>query len=53
MSGTVQGIKFRYMGYYFSNEKGTTQLLSYTTDAMYKDASKELETFLNGLVMVN
>jgi hypothetical protein len=52
MSGTIQGIKFRYMGYYFSNEKGTTQLLSYTTEAMYKDARNELETFLNGLVVI-
>jgi hypothetical protein len=53
MSGTIQGIKFKYMGYYFSNEKGTTQLLSYTTEAMYNDANKELETFLNGLVVIN
>lgn len=53
MSGTVQGIKFRYMGYYFSNEKGTTQLLSYTTEAMYNAASKKLETFLNGFAVIN
>ncbi|MDB4903839.1 MAG: hypothetical protein JWQ63_3120 [Mucilaginibacter sp.] len=53
MSGTIQGIKFKYMGYYFSNEKGTTQLLSYTTEAMYNEANKELETFLNGLVVID
>jgi hypothetical protein len=53
MSGTIQGVKFRYMGYYFSNEKGTTQLLSFTTEAFYKETSKELETFLNGLVVIN
>jgi hypothetical protein len=53
MSGTIKGIKFRYMGYYFSNERGTIQLLSYTTEAMYKDARRELETFLNGLVVIN
>jgi len=53
MSGTLQGIKFRYMGYYFSNDKGTVQLLSYTTEAMYNNAHKELETFLNGLTAIN
>jgi hypothetical protein len=53
ISGTIQGIKFKYMGYYFSNEKGTTQLLSYTSEAMYNDANKEMETFLNGLVVID
>jgi hypothetical protein len=53
LSGTIKGIKFRYMGYYYSNEKGTTQLVSYTSDTLYKQASKEMETFLNGFVILD
>jgi len=53
ISGTVKGIKFHYMGYYYSNEKGTTQLISYTSDQLYKNASKEMETFLNGFVVAD
>jgi hypothetical protein len=53
MSGTIQGIKIRYMGYYFSDEHGTTQLLTFTSTALYPQAKQELETFLNGLVVIN
>ncbi len=53
MSATIQGIKFKYMGYYFSNEKGSTQLLTYTSEATYKSTFSDLETFLNGLVVNN
>jgi len=53
MSATIQGIKFKYVGYYFSNEKGSIQLLTYTSEATYKDTFSELETFLNGFVVIN
>ena len=53
MSGTIQGIKFKYIGYYYSNKRGTTQLLSFTTEALYPGARKDLEIFLNGLVVSN
>ncbi|MDB4926365.1 hypothetical protein [Mucilaginibacter sp.] len=52
MAGTIKGIKFKYMGYYFSNEKGTVQLLCYTTESMYNAAYKDLEIFLNGFLVM-
>ncbi|SFS98206.1 hypothetical protein [Mucilaginibacter polytrichastri] len=53
MSGTIQGIKIKYLGYYYSDQKGTVQLLAYTSAMLYKEARAEMETFLNGLVLIN
>jgi hypothetical protein len=53
MAGTIKGIKFRYMGYYYSNKKGTIQLLSYTTESLYNETSKDLLKFLNGFVVID
>ena len=50
--GTLQGIKFVYLGYYFTNENGTVQLLSYTSHNFFASMEKELEMFLNGLVEI-
>jgi hypothetical protein len=50
MSGTVQGIKVVYFGYYYSSEKGTTQLISYTGENLFKAHMTEMEVLLNGLV---
>ncbi len=53
MDGTTQGIKFSYYGYYFSNENGTIQYLTYTSQNLlssYREACKRL---LNGLVEMN
>ena len=49
MSGTMQGIKFVYFGYYFSNEKGTTQIVCYTAKSLLKDYQADFEDFLNGI----
>ena len=50
MSGTIQGIKFTYYGYYYSNENGTIQLLTYTATNLLKEYNQDIEAFLNGLV---
>lgn len=50
MSGTIQGIRFTYFGYYYSNENGTVQLLTYCSENLFKGYQKEMETFLNGMV---
>lgn len=50
MDGTVQGIKFSYYGYYFSNEKGTVQFITFTSQNLMEDYEKEAEQLLNGLV---
>lgn len=48
MQGTIQGIELTYFGYYFSNAKGTTQLLAYTATNLTKKYRNEIDTFLNG-----
>src|SRR5258708_4975176 len=52
IKGTIQGIKFAYLGYYYSNENGTIQLLSYTTQKLFESSKKGLESFLNGLIEI-
>ena len=52
MQGTIQGIKFIYFGYYYSNANGTIQLLCYTSQQFFDGLLKELESFLNGLVEI-
>ncbi len=49
MSGTIQGMKFAYFGYYYSNEEGTIQFLTYTGENLIRNYLKDIETFLNGL----
>lgn len=50
MAGTIQGIKFTYFGYYYSNENGSVQLLTYTGTSIFDKHKKEMELMLNGLV---
>jgi hypothetical protein len=50
MEGTIQGLKFTYYGYYYSNENGTIQLLLYTGTNLVDDYLEEIALLLNGLV---
>ena len=50
MTGTIQGIKFTYFGYYYTSETGTVQLLAYTSQALFDSYMNEIEQFLNGFV---
>ena len=50
MNGTIQGIKFVYYGYYYSNSSGTVQLMTYTGQNLLNDYLEEVESFLNGIV---
>lgn len=52
ITGTIQGIKFKYLGYYFSDEKGTIQLVTYGAETTVKESYAELEAFLNGFVVI-
>ena len=49
MDGTIQGIKFSYFGYYYSDKSGSTQLLAYTASNLADKYKIEIENFLNGL----
>lgn len=53
MNGTLQGIKFSYYGYYFSNANGTLQLTAYTSQNLINSFKSECEKLLNGLVELN
>lgn len=51
IDGTIKGTKFTYYGYYFSNESGTVQFVSYTGSNLFKKHQAELELFLNGFTV--
>lgn len=48
MSGTIQGMKASYLGYYYSDGSGTTQLLTYTATNLVEKYRSEIDDFLNG-----
>jgi len=50
MGGTIQGIKFIYYGYYYSNSSGSFQFLTYTSESMFEESKKDMEELLNGIV---
>lgn len=50
MTGTIQGIRFTYYGYYYTSDNGTIQFLTYTGENLFEGYLKEIEPFLNGLV---
>ena len=52
MRGTVKGIKFVYEGYYFSDDSGTTQFVSYSDQKQFNKVRPELQEFLNGFVRI-
>ena len=52
MDGTIQGIKFTYLGYYYSDESGTVQFLTYSSQKLMKEQRAECEALLNGLVQL-
>ena len=48
ISGTSQGIKFKYFGYYHSNKSGSTQYLAYTGESLEELYRSDIDDFLNG-----
>lgn len=49
MKGTIQGIKFIYYGYYYSNSEGAFQFLTYTSQNLFNEYENEMVNLLNGL----
>jgi hypothetical protein len=49
MNGTVQGIKFTYYGYYYSNENGTIQFITYSSQKLIEENITSCEDLLNGI----
>ncbi|MEP2935339.1 MAG: hypothetical protein ABJM06_06450 [Gilvibacter sp.] len=50
MNGTLQGIKFSYYGYYYSNVHGTVQYITYTSQNLLSEYRPYCDDLLNGLV---
>lgn len=50
MDGTINEVKFSYLGYYYSTANGTIQLLTYTASNLKDEYAKDLEEFLNGFM---
>jgi hypothetical protein len=50
INGTIQSIKFTYLGYYYSDASGSTQLITYTATNLVDKYKSEINDFLNGLV---
>jgi len=50
LDGTIEGIKYTYYGYYYSNTNGSVQVIMYTAKNLIDDYLDECETLLNGLV---
>jgi hypothetical protein len=53
MAGTISGVKFTFLGHYYSFPNGTIQFLTYTATSLFIEHKKELEDFLNGFVVLN
>lgn len=49
MEGTIQSIQFTYAGYYFSDDSGSTQLVTYTSSNLIDKYKPDIVKFLNGL----
>jgi len=52
MEGIISGINVVYYGYYFSNDTGSVQLITYTSNLLYEEYKEEMEKLINGLVLV-
>ena len=53
LNGTTQGIKFSYFGYYYSDESGTVQFITYTAQSLIEEYRDTAESLLNGIVLLN
>lgn len=51
IKGTAQGISFIYDGYYWSGEKGTLQVVTFTGQNLFNEFEHDLIDFLNGVVI--
>jgi|TARA_B110000238_G_C16034638_1_gene399080 hypothetical protein len=49
MEGTIQGIKFVYFGYYYSNLEGAYQFLTYTSQNLFNEYEDDMIKLLDGL----
>lgn len=51
LQGTIKNISFTYFNYYYTSERGTIQLLTYTFTNLIQENKSAMEELLNGLVI--
>jgi len=51
ISGTTQGIEFMFLGYYYSDDSGTTQLVAWTSQNLVNKYRSEIIEFLNRYIV--
>lgn len=51
LKGTIQGIKFEYFGYYYSNDRCTAQFVTYFSQGEAETYRPIAEQLVNGMVM--
>ena len=51
MNGSIEGMKFTYLGYYYSSEGGTIQFISYTTQNLLEEYKNDMFELLNGFTI--
>ncbi len=49
LDGTMDGIKFSYYGYYYSDASGTVQFVTYTSQKLLTEYKEICDELLNGL----
>lgn len=52
INGTIQGVNFVYLGYYYSSNKGTVQFVTYTTQSLLSEYYNSMQSLLNGLIVI-
>ncbi len=50
--GTALGIKFVWIGYYYSGSMGTIQLVTYTSQKLLGESQQSMENLLNGFALI-
>ena len=48
LEGTVEGVPFTYLGYYYGGDQGAIQVITYTGRNLFDEHRREMEAFLNG-----
>jgi len=51
INAIVQGIDFTYLIFYFSNERGSFQLMTFTSNNLFADYEKDLMELISGFVI--
>jgi len=51
MEGTIKGIQFDYLSYYYSDTNGSIQFITYTSKNLLKHYQGEMEALLNGFIL--